>query len=406
MMKLIGVSEAQELILSNTIELPSVDSSLEESYGHVIREAFFADRNFPPFHRVCMDGIAISFVSWEKGCRKFAVQDFQGAGEAPKELYNKESCIEVMTGAVLPKGCDCVIRFEDLSIENSKASLVEGLELKEMQHVHKQGIDYPVGAKLSRKGERILAPLSAVAATIGKQRVLASKSPKIAVISTGDELVSINETPKSYQIRRSNSYCLQSTLFSCNFTNVSIFHLNDNKEEMLTEMAKILEEFDCLIITGGVSMGKLDYVPQVLKELFVDRVFHGVRQRPGKPLWFGVGSKKQLVFGLPGNPVSALVGAHRYVLPALKKAQGDISIKIPYGELTKNFQFNSSLTFFLPVQVEYTNSAKIEVTPKQVNGSGDFASLLSSDGFIELPETKKEFLKGEAYPLRFWNRLS
>jgi molybdopterin molybdotransferase len=406
LIKPISVDEAQEFIRENTYEFPSVFSPLEESHGRIIREELFADRNFPPFHRVCMDGVAISLASWQRGCRNFTVQDFQGAGEAAKTLSSENACIEVMTGAVLPKGCDCVIRFEDLSIENGIAILATNLELREMQNIHQEGVDYKAGDRLLSRGERILAPLSAVAASVGKALLSVSKSPKIAVIGTGDECVPIHETPKSYQIRRSNSSCLQSALLSCGFTRVSIFHLDDDKEKMLPCVEKILEDFDCLIFTGGVSKGKLDYVPHVLKELNVAEIFHGVRQRPGKPLWFGVGSRKQLVFGLPGNPVSALVCAHRYILPALKAAQGGIARSLPYGELTEDFQFNPSLAFFLPVQVEYTNDARIQVSPREVNGSGDFASLVKSDGFIELPEKKKLFLKGEAYPLRFWNRLS
>ncbi len=406
-MHLISVNRAQKMIEESLETFPSMDLSLEETQGQVTREDFYSDRNLPPFNRVCMDGIALSFDTWKSGQRKFSIEAFQGAGAPQKQLVNQSACIEVMTGAVLPDGCDCVVRFEDLELAPGQAQIEEQVELERMQNVHKEGSDFSLGDCLLSAGSKIKAPQQAIAASIGKATVKVSRTPKIAVISTGDELVPVSEVPKAYQIRRSNSYALLSSLKSCGFNEVTLFHLLDDKTEMLIALKSIIEQHDCIILTGGVSKGKLDFVPEVLRELGVSEVFHGVKQRPGKPLFFGVGKQKQLVFGLPGNPVSTLICAHRYVLPALKRAQGNNKSKIetlPHGILTHPVHFNPDLTFFVPVKVVYTIDGKIEATSILTNGSGDFASLADTDAFIELPETKKCFAAGEAYPLRFWNQ--
>jgi molybdopterin molybdotransferase len=352
-----------------------------------------------------MEGVAISFSAWESGLREFIIQDFQGAGVEAKTLQSNCHCIEVMTGASLPDATDCVIRFEDLEIKNKMAKLSEGLSLKQYQHVHLEGSDYKAGEQVLGAFSRIQSPQLAVAASIGKTNIELSSSPKIALISTGDELVAIDEKPKSFQIRRSNTHALHSMLFCCGFDDLTFFHLKDDKQSMLGEVRNILEDYDCLIFTGGVSKGKLDFVPEVLEELGVEIIFHGVKQRPGKPLLFALGPNKKWIFGLPGNPVSTLISAHKYILPALAKAQGEEERALPHAILKADFKFKPELTFFLPVKVIYTPEGTIDAYPKKVNGSGDYATLAQSDGFIELPENQKVFLPGEAYPLHFWNRL-
>ncbi len=179
-------------------------------------------------------------------------------------------------------------------------------------------------------------------------------------------------------------------------------HLLDEPARLRERLAEILDESNVLILSGGVSMGKADYVPQVLAELGVEVVFHKISQRPGKPMWFGIGPGKQLVFALPGNPVSSLVCCRQYVLPALLQASGR---EIPHAEtaaLAEDVTFNPQLTCFLPVRIESGDDGRILATPVPTNTSGDFASLSGTDGYVELALDQNEFPAGSPVPLHRW----
>ncbi|MCB0420401.1 MAG: molybdopterin molybdotransferase MoeA [Bdellovibrionales bacterium] len=397
---MISVSEAEALVLSHVLREETCLLSIESLKAEILQEDLMADRPFPPFHRVAMDGIAIRFSEYEKGLRHFAIQEIQAAGEPQRTLHDDRHCIEVMTGAVLPKNCDTVIRVEDLTKEGPSVHLIPSCVVRFGQNVHLQGSDYPDGEVLLSKGTSLLAPQWAVAATIGQSQISVSKRPSVAVVSTGTELVEVTEVPLPHQIRSSNKYALSAFLKQHGFENVSHFHLADSRERMFTKLQSLLEEHDVVVLSGGVSMGQFDFVPSVLKDLGVQEIFHKVAQRPGKPFWFGVGPEKQMVFGLPGNPVSALTCLVRYLYPALNKKIGVVKNPITV-RLKTDFDFSPKLTLFQPVQVKIED-AELRAFPISLNGSGDLASLTKSDGFIELPPNKAHFAGGEVFPYWHW----
>lgn len=403
---MISVEEAQRHIFENV--KTTVDTFLnldqpDDRHEVVLREPLFADRNFPPFHRVCMDGIAFSFADWERGCRRFSIEGCHNAGDAIKALSQRNGCFEVMTGAILPHGCDAVVRYEDVQISGNTAFVSEQIHVSPMQHVHQEGSDYKKGDLLVSEGAVLRSPQWAIAASIGAGRLKVASKPKLAVVSTGNELVDIGKEPKEHQIRRSNSYGLLSSLRSSGFDAVSVFHLMDHRDVMLDRLGEIVEKFDVIILSGGVSMGKLDLVPAVLLELNIGQIFHKVRQRPGKPLWFGKGLHGQLVFGLPGNPVSTLTCFHRYVLPALRMSLGkNRQTHQQFAVLETAVEFKPQLTYFLPVRIRYLPDGTVSAKPVQINGSGDFATLAQSDGFLELPEARDFFPAGTTYPFWTW----
>lgn len=404
---MISVEEAEKLIFQHVQVFPTVQKPIEQLEEEIVREIVHADRPLPPFHRVAMDGIALDINAWKKGVRSFSVEGFQGAGDPPQTLRHDHGCIEIMTGAVLPQGCNCVVRVEEITREEGNALLHEGVQLKEMQNVHQEGSDRSHGDQLLEEGAPMLSPQWAVAASVGKDVLLVTRRPNIAIISTGNELVDVGSMPGAHQIRRSNSYAILSALRSCGYRDCALFHLRDDETEMLECLEEILSDFDVLILSGGVSAGKRDIVPQVLNDLQVKTVLHKVRQRPGKPLWFGVGEQNQLVFALPGNPVSILVCLHRYVLPALRLASGQKKCDFdqqPYAVFTEEMAFTIPLTYFLPVKISYSKEGRILARRVQINGSGDFSSLADSDGFLELPESQNHFPVGSVYPLWFWNQ--
>lgn len=283
--------------------------------------------------------------------RNFSIEGCQRAGEAALSLKNNKSCIEVMTGAVLPIGTDCVIRYEDVIIKDQIANVDKNLKIEKFQNIHQKGSDCRAGGELVPCNTLLRSPQWAVAASIGKSEVLVKRTPKIALVSTGDELVEVDQIPKDYQIRRSNIYSMISSLHSRGFMDLTLNHLPDSQEEILKTLSQLLENHDILILTGGVSMGKFDFIPQCLADLKVKEIFHKVRQRPGKPFWFGVRDDKTTVFGLPGNPVSSLICLHRYILPTLSRAMGfDFSQKmgLPKTMLMQDVSFKKiSLTFYL-----------------------------------------------------------
>lgn len=402
---MISVKEAESQILSHTIQAPMINLSIKDLKCEVLQRPLYADRNYPPFHRVAMDGIAITCSDWNDGHREFQVQGVQRAGVPALKLEAPNSCIEVMTGAVLPKGCDAVIRYEDTVIKDGVATVVSELDLLPMNNVHQEGSDYQKGELLVKSGSTLESPHWSIAASVGEASVLVSRRPKIAVISTGDELVEVDQQPEAYQIRRSNAYSLLSSLKKSGFNEVSMNHIKDEPSEVRSVLKNALDTSDVLILSGGVSMGKFDFIPRTLEEIGVAPVFHKVKQRPGKPLWFGVTETKQRIFALPGNPVSALVCLHRYVLPSLNKALGATENPercMAHAVLEEDVQFKKSLTYFLPVSIRNGSDGRTYAQPVRSNGSGDFASLADSHGFIELDEGEDLFSAGQAYPVYYW----
>lgn len=402
---MISVKEAEKRILSHSLITRFTHLNIDNLSGEVLQQSLVADRDYPPHNRVAMDGIAISYDSWKKGCLSFDVEECQRAGEPRKRLSGDSKCIEVMTGATLPQGADAVIKYEDLQISNGKAILDKNLVVTKMQNVHQKGSDCKKGAILEKAGAILDSPHWSIAAAIGCSELQVSGRPNISIVSTGDELVDINETPANYQIRKSNSYALMSSLRAYGFNSIDHFHLHDDENEIVSSLKEILETSEVIIISGGVSRGKYDFIPDALIKLRVKEIFHKVRQRPGKPLWFGIAERNKMIFGLPGNPISSLICLHRYVLPALWKSLGidlEVLSNRPYAILAEDFRVDKKLTCFLPVKVAYHDNGTITARAISFNGSGDFTSLAKSSGFVELGEDRDFFQKGEAFPLYLW----
>jgi molybdopterin molybdotransferase len=400
---LITPAEADLLIGQNLQCLPIESLPLAQCAGTVLRENIYAERDQPPFDRVAMDGVALASRAVHAGTRSFRIQAIQAAGVPPLTLATAADCIEVMTGGVLPVGCDSVIPVEQVGIEGGRASLAEGLKVEPWQNVHRRGTDTRQGALLVNAGLRLRAPEIAIAASAGMARIRVSSQPMLAVISTGNELVEPGEPVLAHQIRRSNAYAIVSALREHGFQRVADDHLHDDADELRKRLSFHLKTHDVLILSGGVSMGKFDLVPGVLAELGVRTVFHKVAQRPGKPLWFGVGPGGTAVFGLPGNPVSTLVCFTRYVLPALLGSLGHAPRPAERIALAAPVTFNPALSYFLPVRLEQDDWGRLWAQPSPTNGSGDYTALGGTDGFVELPPGPNTYPKGFVTRLYRWS---
>ncbi len=394
---MITVEQATKIVLENTAEFGEEMVSLAQSPGRVLCETLFADKDFPPFNRVSMDGIAIRFEAFETGRRIFPIEGIQAAGAPQKSLQNPGNCLEVMTGAVLPENTDSVIRYEDIEIQNGQASIaIDGVRYR--QNIHLQGTDCKKGALLVAPPCKISAAEIGVAATIGKTHLQVARRPKTVIISTGDELVEVSETPLPHQIRKSNVYQIQAALQQWGLP-ADTLHLNDDKVEIQSKLSDCLEQYDVLLLSGAVSKGKFDYVPEVLETLGVTQLFHKVEQRPGKPFWFGKAEKRAFVFAFPGNPVSSFMCTHRYFRPWWRASSGLAPFERLYAVLASDFEFKPKLTYFLQVRITHQKDGTSLARPVKGKGSGDLANMLKADGFVELPQGRTNFKKGDVFPL-------
>jgi molybdopterin molybdotransferase len=395
---MLTVQEATAIIHSNLIPLTAEYCLTRQAFGRVLQENITADRPIPPFDRVTMDGIVIRFSAWEAGQRRFKIAATQFAGKPQITLDNPAEAIEIMTGAVCPLEADTVIRYEDLAwetIDEERFATIQVNEIQFRQNIHPEGNDQQKGDVLLETGTRLGTPEIAIAVSVGKATLKVKCLPRIAVISTGDELVETVTTPLIHQIRRSNTYALLSVL-QANHYPAQAFHWADDVAVLTTALKKILAEFDVLILSGGVSEGKADFVPQVLTDLGVQKLFHKVRQRPGKPFWFGRTAAKA-VFALPGNPVSTMMCFYRYAIPYLQALQGQ-KPRSMYACLAQDIRFMPDLTYFLPVRIACTEAGILQAQPYAGSGSGDYANLRHCDGFLELPAERNDFKAGEALP--------
>ncbi|WP_276369287.1 molybdopterin molybdotransferase MoeA [Chryseolinea sp. H1M3-3] len=391
---MVSVAEAADIIFSNLYK-PAVESvPLQNSVNRVLAEKIIADRDFPPFDRVSMDGIAIQFRQWEIGQKEFVIEFTQAAGDEQKKLLNPEHCVEVMTGAMLPQQTDTVIRYEDLEITNKRARLkIEKLELG--QNVHRKGLDCKQHDVLLTPGILLSPAEVALLASVGKIKVDVFQLPKTAIISSGDELVDVGVIPKAFQIRRSNTYAIEAAMHSMSWK-ATQFHFPDDKEILLNSLRTVLNNYDVLILSGGVSKGKFDYIPAVFEELGVRKLFHQVNQRPGKPFWFGASNEGKIIFALPGNPVSTYMCFYRYIKPWISKSMG-IDVPGISATLSSDFSFAPTLTYFLQVAVK-SELGKLSAYPEAGGGSGDFVNLKNVTGFLELPADQTAFSAGEIFP--------
>ncbi|MCB9081050.1 MAG: molybdopterin molybdotransferase MoeA [Lewinellaceae bacterium] len=392
------VEKATAIILRHAIHLDKESVPLEEAYGRILREPLTADRDFPPFDRVTMDGIGIQYAAFADGLRHFSIRGIQAAGGEQLRLKDAQSCLEVMTGAITPEGVDTVIRYEDLAIAHGTAS-VEINAIKEGQNIHRKGSDRKAGEIIVAAGCRISAAEIAVAATVGKSTLEVTRLPRVVILSTGDELVGVDETPLPHQIRTSNAHAISQVLAPWGII-ADRRHLVDDPEVVRQGLQECLDQYDVILLSGGVSAGKFDYVPQALEDLGAQQYFHKVSQRPGKPFWFGGWQEdKCVIFALPGNPVSSFVCTLRYVLPWLRQCLGLPALPRTYAVLATDYTFKPNLTYFLQVNlVSDPATGRWLAKPIEGHGSGDLANLVDADGFLELPKGEDKFRKGEVFP--------
>jgi len=373
---------------------------LEAATGRVLRASVLADRDFPAYDRVMMDGYALRFSDWQAGERSFQICGAAPAGQAAMVLSSTfGSCVEVMTGAPCPLTADCILPVEDVcgkapggvTFAHSAAPIAG-------RYLHRAGSDAAAGEVLLPAGTLLGSREIGVAASCGAASLLVSCLPKIAIIATGDELIPVDQVPEVYQIRQSNGHSIAAALRRAGFAPQHLGVLSDDAEIARPILQGLLAAHDWLILTGAVSQGPRDFVPALLKALSCKKLFHGVAHRPGKPVGCWLGPSGQIIVALPGNPVSALTGIHTLVLPALIRASGATPPLARQIEINASNQQLPEFTRHLPVTLLPDGTA----LPAATGNSGDFIGLLKSDGFVTLPPRGHLSSIYSRYPFTLW----
>jgi molybdopterin molybdotransferase len=395
------VAEAEALILAQMPKFAARHEPLSACCGRVLAEDIHAERDQPPFDRVTMDGIAIAYRDFAAGVRSFEVVGTQAAGAEPFAIAAAQ-CAEVMTGAVLPDGADTVVPVERVRRDGASAIISTDAAVAAEQFVHRRASDRARGTLCLRAGTRLGPPEIAVVAGAGQATALVADIPRVAVMSTGDELVDAGKPIAAHQIRSTNDRAVEAALLQHRLGQVTRARLRDDANALAVAIDRLDGEHDVLVLSGGISMGKFDFVPSVLTELGARLVLKGIQQRPGRPMWFGVSARGKPIFALPGNPVSTLVCATRYVLPALRKASGLAPPRPELVELTAPIEASPTLTLFTPVTLSSSERATLLARPHPTNTSGDFVTLAATDGFVELAAKKGAYPAGTVARLFRW----
>ena len=391
---MISFEEAYKIVLNQSRDYGSESVPLINAMGRVLAEDIYADRDFPPFNRATKNGIAINFDAIEHGRRSFEIKGILAAGKPTVAFLETEECIEIMSGAVVPFEADTVVMYEDLSIEKDIVT-VNSLPVRG-QNICLRGSNQLKGASLLKKNTILTASEMGILASVGKKNVGLKKTPRVAVIATGNELVKVDELPLQHQIRRSNNYSLFGALEVLGIKPM-LLHLEDDMDMIRQKLAYAIEAMDVLIISGGISMGKFDFIPKVLEELGVEKLFNRVNQYPAKTFWFGTHNNADtIVFSFPGNPVSIFLNFHIYFRDWLYK-----SIELPLNEINVLLEGSivvpEEFTQFVGVEIKWENGCILAKTVA-TTGLGDLISLSKIHGFIRLSSDKKLFKKGEPVP--------
>ena len=366
--------QAQEIIARQARSFGQEKIELDQAYGRVLAGAIVADRDYPPFHRATMDGYAIRFNDWEEGLRSFGVAEIIYAGAAATKPIGKGECYKIMTGAPVPSDADTVIRREDT---DETAQSITILSCQRFQNIARQGEDMHAGDTAIGPPSIIGPAVMGILASLGKYECLVERLPRVALFTTGNEVVPVDAPVSAIQIRNSNRWILQSLLKGWGISPSLYEHLPDSKDALRNSLRAAIigtspasgdTPAEIIILSGGVSAGDADYVPGILEELGVQQLFHKIAIKPGKPIWCGITPGGKMVFALPGNPFSGMVGFVLLIQHYLHACFG-LAAPIPMGlPLAGGRKKRTPLDEFFPVRFA---GSPARLQSIDINGSGD-----------------------------------
>lgn len=373
---MIDYRQAQELILQRAHSFGHEELPLELAFSRVLAETVYADRDYPPFPRAGMDGYALRYSDLERNIHRFTIAETILAGDTATRAIGEGECYKIMTGAAVPGSADLVIRREDVD-EGTNSISLHNIAADPFQNIARRGEDLQAGSVVIDRNCRCEPAVMGLLATLGKAKVKVERLPRIVLLTTGNEVVPVGTPVSSVQIRNSNRWLIEAALKKEGFDLASFAHVPDDPAILRQHLQPALTS-DVVILCGGVSAGDADYVPGVLEELEVKKLFHKMAIRPGKPTWCGITSgfnsepgqpsRETMVFALPGNPFSCLVNTILLIRPYLQACLGlpvPQPLGLPMGEPRKK---RTPLDEFFPVHL---SGAPARLTPVDLNGSGD-----------------------------------
>lgn len=396
---MISYEQALKSILINTPILPAELVLIEDSFGRILRENIYAGIDMPPFDKSAMDGYAIRAADSKDAPVELRCIGLIQAGQDFKKKLNPGECVKIMTGAPMPKNSDSVVMIENTRQSGDWVGVLE--PVKKGENVCLKGQDIRNKEQVLKKEKKITSSEVAVIATLGKRYVKATKEPLVAIINTGGEIIQPGRLLGRSKIYNSNGPMLQALLKSEGIEPFFLGIAKDNIKDLKSSIKEGLKK-DMLLISGGVSMGDYDLVPEVLASLGVEKIFHKVNIKPGKPLFFGI-KNKTLVFGIPGNPVSNFLSYLIFVRPALCKMKGYLNCKPAFKEglVEKRFYTKAGRKHFVLVKIS-RKLGRYYVSAVDSHGSADTLALSKADGFMVVDERLNFVRKGSKIQFITW----
>lgn len=393
---MVTLEEAQEIILSKKFSCAPTQIPLLESIGNFYSEPIYADRNYPPFNRAALDGIAFYWDGKSPVKESYRLAGTLFAGEHFHTELKENECVRIMTGAPVPKQLNMLVRVEEISVENNHVSFKEKTAFTLMQNIAHEGEDLIKGTAVLQRGLRIVQQHISTLASLGYGSVPSFEFLTATVIRTGNEIIDPgSKAIDPWQIRDSNSFTIR-TLLKDYPVNFNVRSAQDTLDA-LVEQIEAGKKSNILILTGGVSAGDADYVPEALTRCGFTCHFHKVRIKPGKPIWFGTHANGCVAFGLPGNPYSVQIGIKIFVEPFIRacfdNTEKTFLSKTLTHERIKKIDFDEFV-------VASENATGISV--KKHNGSGDISAALLSTGIMHHPASKEKLEQGTAVHFYPW----
>ena len=389
---MINFNEALTIIDTNINCLQTEVVALRDSLNRVLAEDVYSDLDMPPFNKSAMDGFACDFNDINNNLEVIATI---AAGTNSNIIIGKNQCVKIMTGAIVPDSANCVIMKEDIELIDNK--YIKVIKQSSKRNICYKGEDIKNGNKILTKGIKIKSQHIAILASAGKTNPLVYKNPSIAVISTGDELVEPEVFPKLSQIRNSNGWQMTSQIISCGLNADYKGIANDDLNNIITKVELSLKNNNLVLLSGGVSVGDYDFVPEAIKTLGFKVLFHGINMKPGKRILVAKKDDKYIV-GMPGNPVSSLI-------------QFELIVKAMIRKFTGMNVFEKAVSVKLLSDYNRKKGEKMELVPVKLydqgvdivnyNGSAHIHAYSIADGFMQIPENITQIKKGDSVYVRF-----
>ena len=407
---MLSVDDALELMLNAAVELPVQQVALPDCLNTVLAQSLATPHDSPPFDKSMMDGFAVNSASYDSDLSLLDVTETITAGTVPTIPVEAGTAARIMTGAPLPPNADCVVPIERTQFDESTPSEV-GIDAEFVgpeRHVLRQGASATSGTELLAAGTWLKPQHIAVLAEFGISHVPVIRRPAVAVLATGDELIPAEQELTPGHIRNSNQPMLESQIRRALADPVILGIARDNREELDQSIQKGLQH-DVLLLTGGVSAGTLDLVPSALADAGVEQVFHKVRMKPGKPLWFGQRQHSGhtcLVVGLPGNPVSSMICFEVFVRPMLEVLSGrqPHASRMQTATLTQDIAIRGDRLTYFPSTLQRTATG-INATPVAWGGSADLRSTALANGACCLEPIPEGYSKGQTVSVLCWDEV-